>query len=120
MVEREMGGEGIKWGVKQKRSGWKAAGAKEVSSGLWNQELIVVLYTATTLHQPSLKLQHLSHALYPHNLCSTSVQLECRLSAPTHPFKFIATQGKKKKMQLLSPKLQQYVASLLPVNVKYS
>lgn len=83
-------------GVKQKRSGWQAVGTKEVSSGLWNQELIVVLYTATTLHR-RWNTNTSTHALYPHNLCSTSVQLECRLSAPTHPIYIYCNTEEKRE-----------------------
>ena len=74
-----MGGEGRGWCEGEKE--W-LAGAKVVSSGLWNQELLFACYSATPLHCRHRSTHSSTHALYSYDLCSTLVSLECRLSPP--------------------------------------
>lgn len=73
MAKRGVGGEGWCEGEKE----WLAASSKVVSSGLWNQELLFALYSATPLHYRHRNTHTSTHALYSCNLCSTPVQLEC-------------------------------------------
>lgn len=71
IVEGGVGGEGRGWCEGEKE--WLAAGAKVVSSGLWNQELLFALYSATPLHYRHRNTHTSTHALYPCDLCSALV-----------------------------------------------
>lgn len=74
MVVGGVGGEERGWCEGEKE--WLAAGAKVVSSGLWNQELFA-LHSATPLHYYHCNTHTSTHALQLHDLCSAPVLLEC-------------------------------------------
>lgn len=117
------GGGGGGWCEGEKE--WPAASSKVVSSGLWNQELpgrrcSLLCYT------PALPPPQHPH-LHPHDLCSTLLWLECRLSTPP-PFSVTCSpspvfsprkkvekrRGSSATSSSFSSRLWQYAAASLP------